>query len=178
MSDRLSQLLREADVSAPVGSRHGSPIAIAEAVRRRRRREIIRTRVITTACVIFGVAALGFTLRKSEPTPEIAQSKPTAPATPKVSVAQLEIDARVAELTAERLLASESARRAATRSDVRVNLQEQSDRAALVLIYEGDHYARGKRSDDAIAAYQRAIELFPQSRWADVARQRLKDFST
>ena len=178
MNDRLSQLLREADASAPAGLRRDTPGEIAGAVRRRRRREVVRTRVVTATCVVIGVLALGFSLRRNEPAVEIVQTKPLAPP---VSVAQLDIDARVAELTASRLLASESHRRASAASAsaaARVDVREQSDRTALVLIYEGDTYARGKRSTDAIAAYQRAIELFPQSRWADVARQRLKEFAT
>jgi hypothetical protein len=176
MSDRLSQLLRDADASAPAAVRRDTPGDIAHAVRRRRRREIIRTRAITAACVVIGVLALGFSLRRDRPAAEIVQKK--QPETPAVTLARLDldVDARVAELTAQRLLSAEAQRRAPAAR--RVDVQEQSDRAALVLVYEGDGYARGKRATDAIAAYQRAIELFPQSRWADVARQRLKEFAT
>jgi len=174
MKDPLSQLLRDADASAPPLSR-GAASRIADAVRRRRRREQIRTRVVSMACVVIGVVAVGFTLRPSEPTLPVVQ-RPIAPPPNPVSLAQLDVDARLAEMTAQHLLAAEARRRAPL--PTRIDVQEQSDRTALVLIYEGDGYARGKRAGDAVAAYQRAIELFPKSRWADVARQRLKEFAT
>ena len=37
---------------------------------------------------------------------------------------------------------------------------------------------REDADDVAIAAYKRAIELFPQTHWADVARQRLRELQT
>src|SRR5262249_38876941 len=92
------------------------------------------------------------------------------------TLAQLDLDARLAEMTAQRLVASENKRR--TPPAVYIDVQEQRDRAALGVIYEGAGYARGKRATEAVASYQRAIELFPQSRWADVARQRLKELNT
>ena len=97
---------------------------------------------------------LAFLFRPMHRPIDVAAVKPT-PAVEKVPDV---LDARIHELTAEHLLAAESHRR--SRPTAVVNVQEQRDRAALVLIYEGDGYARGKRSSDAIASYQRAIALF------------------
>ena len=43
------------------------------------------------------------------------------------------------------------------------------------MVYDADRQVKENHSTDAIALYRRAIELFPQSHWADVARQRLKE---
>jgi hypothetical protein len=174
MKDPLIQLLREADESASVPPARSAG-AIADAVRRRRRHEQLRGRAVAGGCVIVAVIALGFSLRPREPEVVVAK-RPASTSEAKVSLAQLDLDARLAEMTARRLVAAETRRRAPLAGPI--DIQQQRDRAALVLVYEGDGYARGKRATDAIASYQRAIELFPQSRWADVARQRLKELNT
>ncbi|MEO6437386.1 MAG: hypothetical protein ABIP55_16705, partial [Tepidisphaeraceae bacterium] len=93
-----------------------------------------------------------------------------------------ETAARLHELTANKLLARAEPRKA-QRDAIRVSPdipspREQRDRAALILIYDADQQLRASRRDDALATYRRAIDLFPQSRWADVARQRLKQLQT
>src|SRR5262245_41138272 len=150
MKDSLSQLLHDADASAPRSTRASG---LADAVRRRHGRERVRNRVVAATCVVIGILALGFTLRTRDPVDNLARHPTPPPANP-VNLAQLDVDERVSELTAQRLLSAERRQRTSPAA-VTVNVQEQRDRAALVLIYEGDGYARGKRSNDAIAAYQR-----------------------
>jgi hypothetical protein len=48
----------------------------------------------------------------------------------------------------------------------------------LLIVYEADQNAQSNRTTLAAAGYRRAIELFPQTHWADVARQRLKELQT
>src|SRR4051812_15775092 len=144
MKDSLQQLLRDADDSAPPAESRLAASGIADGVRRRRRREQIRTRVVATACVVIGLMALGFTLRPSRPTVQVVKRAP-APQQPAVNVAQLDMEAQLAELTVQHLLAAETDRKSPRLSaPARIDVQEQSDRAALVLIYEADNYVRGK----------------------------------
>lgn len=88
----------------------------------------------------------------------------------------LDAIAQVHERTADLLLRSDrrSPKRTARRTVDINNAQQQRDRAALILIYDADRYLRDQRPADAIAAYRRTVDLFPQSQWADVARERLK----
>jgi len=53
-------------------------------------------------------------------------------------------------------------------------MQRQADKTAFILVYQANQmYDELNQKDSAIQTYNRVIELFPQSKWADVARQRL-----
>jgi hypothetical protein len=53
----------------------------------------------------------------------------------------------------------------------------ERESAALALLDHGDRLRRDlKQVDAALAAYRRTIELFPDSRWAAVAKQRIDQF--
>lgn len=56
--------------------------------------------------------------------------------------------------------------------------QFQRDRAALILVYEANRHVQENRPAAALASYRRAIELFPQTHWAGVARQRVKQMQS
>jgi len=46
------------------------------------------------------------------------------------------------------------------------------------MVYDADRSVRENRPADAIVVYRRAIELFPQTHWAEIARQRLREMQT
>ena len=53
-------------------------------------------------------------------------------------------------------------------------MQRQADKTAFTLVYQANRmYGELNQKDSAIRTYKRVIELFPQSKWADVARRRL-----
>ncbi|HUU16009.1 MAG TPA: hypothetical protein VMW72_02570 [Sedimentisphaerales bacterium] len=55
-------------------------------------------------------------------------------------------------------------------------IQKQVDKTAFILVYQADRlYRELNRTDSAVEAYNRVIELFPKNRWAQVARQRLSE---
>jgi len=55
-------------------------------------------------------------------------------------------------------------------------MQRQADKTAFILVYQANQmYDELNQKDSAIQTYNRVIELFPQSKWADVARQRLSE---
>jgi len=55
-------------------------------------------------------------------------------------------------------------------------VQNQVDKTAFILVYQADRlYNELNQTDSAVENYNRVIELFPENRWAKVARQRLKE---
>jgi TolA-binding protein len=55
-------------------------------------------------------------------------------------------------------------------------IRKQVDKTAFILVYQANRmYHELDQKDSAIQAYNRVIELFPQSRGAEVARQRLSE---
>jgi hypothetical protein len=61
-------------------------------------------------------------------------------------------------------------------SNPREEIHQQVERTALILVFQADKmYREPGQKNSAMQAYSRVIELFPQSRWAKVARQRLLD---
>ena len=175
MPQTLEQLLRDADAASSPPEPH---VEIAPIIYRRRSRQLLIRRVALAAVVVITASLGAFSLRP-RPQQPIALVEPPSPA-PQVSVASLEFRARLHELTAERLLKSHHAHRAraAATSSPESEIQFQRDRAALILVYDADLHAKQNRPAEAIASYRRAIELFPQTHWANVARQRLKQMST
>jgi len=54
--------------------------------------------------------------------------------------------------------------------------QRQVDKTAFILVYQADRlYRQSNKTDSAVQAYNQVIKLFPQTRWAEVARQRLTE---
>ena len=55
-------------------------------------------------------------------------------------------------------------------------VQKQVDKTAFILVYQADRmYRELSQTDSAVENYKRVIELFPDNRWAKVARQRLSE---
>lgn len=55
-------------------------------------------------------------------------------------------------------------------------LEKQVDKTAYILIYQADRlYRELNQTDSAVESYNRVIELFPENRWANVARKRLTE---
>ena len=59
--------------------------------------------------------------------------------------------------------------------DIADQIARDVDEAVFVMIYDADRrLAQGQR-DSAIKVYKQVIRLFPQNRWAKVAREKLAD---
>ena len=55
-------------------------------------------------------------------------------------------------------------------------VRRQVDKTAFFLVYQADRlYRELNQTDSAVENYNRVIELFPENRWAKVARQRLTE---
>jgi hypothetical protein len=177
MSDSLRQLLHIADIAAPPSSLPSSR-DLADSVRRRYARRRMTARIGATAMAVAACVVLAILMLPSRPKPPTPIAKATDNA---LQLAALSFEADLHMRTAESLAAVVSRKPAssskARRPDV-PDVQLQRDRAALLLVYEADQRFKQNRPADAIAAYRRAVELFPQTHWADVARQRLRDIES
>ena len=172
MRETLEQLLRTTDAANPPPDRLND---LATAVNNRRvRRRRVRVASATATAVLAVVLATVLMMHKTP-------SRVPAPfaVVPAARPAEMSIQAqaRLHELTIERL-EHRRERRKASASVAAVAFApspgELRDRAALILIYDADQHLQSHRRDDAVAMYRRTIELFPQSHWATIARQRLK----
>jgi tetratricopeptide (TPR) repeat protein len=58
-------------------------------------------------------------------------------------------------------------------------MRKQVDKTAFMLVYQADRlYNQLNQTDSAVENYKRVIELFPENRWAKVARQRLEEIES
>jgi hypothetical protein len=181
MPQSLDQLLKDTDAGAIV-----SPPSedLPSRVRRAHLHQRRRLRIAQASVGAIVIIAAFLTI----PRPHTRQTHPVAikpaPSVPEhfeAELASLDLTARVHERIADELIANRNPRpqRAITRlhDPTLAMLQQQRDRAALLLVYEADQYRKQNDPQQATAAYQRTIELFPQSHWANIARQRLKGTS-
>jgi len=117
--------------------------------------------------------------RSPRPTTIAIDHRPAPPT--RADLVRLHLQAEMHEQTAAQLLSSAPQAASPPLIDddaVLAHVRQQRDRAALVLIYEGDQAARRKQTNRAVAAYRRTIELFPKTYAAAVARKRLKEIPT
>jgi hypothetical protein len=178
----LEQLLRTADAQAPAAPLAGD---LSARVHRRLARRRLRQATAATLGVVILVGAGVFAILRTDPPPpphhnlSALPAMTTRPALPDTAdAAHFDLTATLHELTAQKLLAAQGSSRSATLSSPPPDAHFLRDRAALVLVYDADRDVRENRPADARARYRRAIELFPHTHWAQVARQRLKEIQT
>jgi len=164
MTDRLEQLLRGADRNPPRATRD-----IAGAIRRRRVKQRHTVRIASVVTCVFAVASIAVALMKPK-------NPPVADVAVPIVAVQASLEDRIHELTIAKLESNATRRRNAAKPQA--DVMRERDRAALILVYDAQQLAKENRSSDAVALYRRAIELFPQTHWAQVARERLKDMPT
>jgi hypothetical protein len=194
--DRLKQLLENTDLSAPSPKGHAE---LAQNVfRMARRRAIARQSIrLCGAAIIAGLAAW---IVWTKPRPNIAidsrkpvNGHPTLVASEvahvKVELAELDAQASLHERTAKvflqlsradrRKIHADSERALLMTQDPQARVDEQRELTAYIIIERGDRLLRQSNDESAAAAaYRRAIELFPDSAQASVARQRLEHIGT
>jgi tetratricopeptide (TPR) repeat protein len=102
-------------------------------------------------------------------------------------VRQLNAQAEVAMNLIQEVLEQEKRRqrldeleaRLASIPDPLQEIQRQVDKTAFILVYQADRmYRELNQTDSAIENYNRVIELFPENRWAKVARKRLSEIKS
>ena len=166
--DPLAELLRTADAAQPLPEQRGD---VAGRVHRRARRRRAGQGLIVAALVIGAGVSIWF----SRPPARHATIASADVAQLRRECAQFDADAEIHERTAQLMMSHE---RAASRrigaADDRDALALQLERSALILVNRGEHLLREPDArTEAADAFRRVLELFPQSRGAAVARERL-----
>ena len=156
----LRQLLVNADAAAGSPAILSSDLASAVVRRLRRRRQVRVAGVSVVLCAMLAVVPLVRTTPKpSGPDQHLAQARA------ELSLMQVQANSQAA--TVNRLMAYQrsvdirtKATRKLDRGQPLDRLQQQRESAARVLTQDGE--------------YRRVIELFPETHWASIARQRLQ----
>ncbi len=181
LDDSLGNLLRRADAGASMVV-VTSPDALARAVRRHAMRRRQRRQVACVALVLVMGVAVAFPIaerRAGEPVRIAVHPAVVAPAESTAVLQQAEYHERVAAalVRLERLRGAPAGGRAV--DPYLSRLQIERNRAALILVDQGDRLRR-RFSDDAAAAanYRQAARLFPESPAAEVAGQRLQSIQS
>ncbi len=179
--EQIKTLLQRADeaAGAPVFRR----ITAAEIRRRLRRRWLLRVSlpVAAAAAALLATTLTVISIRTEKPVPpppppqiasleaQVKQLQAQTDATLKLVREVLQRDRQ------DRRLAALEAELASIPDPLR-QIDAQVDKTAFLRIYQADRlYKELNQTESAVQAYKEVIQLFPQNRWADVARERLAE---
>jgi len=177
--EEIKKLLREADKTAG----GIAPVRVnLSAIRRRagRRNMIILVAPLASAAVLMvALSILALMFRTAEPTPEqekIALLETRIKQLQARTNAALGLIQEVLDEERKQSRLDELQAQLASIPDPLEEVQNQVDKTAFVLVYQADRlYRELNQTDSAVENYNRVIELFPENRWAKVARQRLSE---
>ncbi|MDI6449883.1 hypothetical protein [Anaerobaca lacustris] len=176
--EQVRNLLEDADRAAGP-PQYGMVRARDIRLRLRRRRSItIAVPTAAAAVLLCGVALWNQHQQPAEPAAEPQERIASLEEQVQQLRAQTETAMRlVQEVLAkdrqERRLAALQAELASI-PDPAEELQRQAEKTAFTLVYQADRMiGEMNQIESAVEAYEQVIRLFPQNRWADVARERL-----
>jgi hypothetical protein len=185
--DRLAELLRQTDALMPPPICSGD---VAERIHAAvRRQQAIRR---TAGAMATGLVLMAGTYLLATRSDRQADPALVTESTPDAQAELAELRAELAALRADIDVAAEQVRAlrkahapqlagSGTRSDrfeptPAERLDAELDKTAFIMIHRGDlMYRTYGLVEPAIESYRRAIKLFPDSRWAGVARDRLNE---
>jgi hypothetical protein len=192
-SDALATLLRRADAASPPPPvQEGLVKAVRRASRRRHNRRVVAGGCALVLAAASAVAVLQSSRDGSRNVHSVQPGSLPAPATPQVETLadykRANYEAVALARSADRLLAAERRRQRLGELNSRAEsvAPTQTDRvaslravAALTLISQADRLkSRADSPLDALATYRRAAELFPDTPWAGLARQRIEELQS
>ncbi|MHC4171444.1 MAG: hypothetical protein ACYST5_00685 [Planctomycetota bacterium] len=174
--DKIENLLQKADQMA------GDPTPVSAnlsaVVRRRAHRRRIATfaaPLAAAAVVLIALGIWGLIINFSEKTDEqrrVAQIKQSQAR----SDASLKLPQEVVENGRRQQRLDELEAQLASIPDPIEEIQKQVDKTAFILVYQADRmYRELDLKASAIQTYKRVIKLFGQTKWAEVARNRLAE---
>jgi tetratricopeptide (TPR) repeat protein len=180
MTDRkIETLLQQADRTA------GKPVQVrvnmTDIRRRANRRRLVHFAgpLATAAVLMVGLGIWSTSQKTTQPTPE--QDKI---ALLENQVKQLQARTDAAMNLIQEILEQERRQQRLDELDAQLasipnpieEMQKQVDKTAFMLVYQADRlYRELNQTGSAVEAYNRVIRLFPENRWAQVARQRLME---
>ena len=174
--DKIKNLLYEADQTA------GGPVLVSvdlSAVRRRaNRRQTVNlaARIAAAAVVLFALGIWSYTAKKTRDQQRIVALEMQIKQLRVQTDATLNLIRDVLDEDRKQRHLNELRDQLASYSDPLEEIRKQVDKTAFILVYQANRmYRELDQKDSAIQAYNSVIELFPQSRWAEEARQRLSE---
>ncbi|MBN2582921.1 MAG: hypothetical protein JXL80_07630 [Planctomycetes bacterium] len=181
--DGLGQLLRQTDAATATpdtAADLADRVRGRDRIRRARRALAGRLAAAAAVLIVVGVGAFYATLHRGAETGNGGEAAASAEML-QARIAALDSDARVAMSCAAAIERAERRSRGrrrlellTARPDPLEVAQRNLDAAAFMAVYHADGLARDDRTRaEAIRTYQEVIRLFPETRWAAVARQRL-----
>jgi Tfp pilus assembly protein PilN len=177
--EKIKNLLQRADKAA--GGLTPFKIDASDIRRRANRKKLIRLAAPLSAAAVLMVALgiLAFMFGTAEPTQE---QKKIALLESRIKQLQARTDAalsliqEVLEEEQRQHRLEELQAQLASIPDPLEEVRQQVDKTAFILVYQADRmYKELNQTDSAVENYNRVIELFPENRWAQVARQRLSE---
>jgi len=178
--EQIKSLLEDADRTA--GPPQYGPIRAGEIRLRLRRRRSI---AIAAPAAAAAVLLCGVALWNRRPHPQEPAAEPQERiASLEEQVRQLQEQTETTMRLVQEVLAKERQERRlaalqaelASIPDPAQELQRQADKTAFTLVYQADRMIRElDQTESAVETYEQVIRLFPQSRSADVARERLAE---
>jgi tetratricopeptide (TPR) repeat protein len=175
--DKIKNLLYEADQTA------GGPVPLsanlADTVRRRagrRQTANLAFRIAAAAVILFALGIWSFNVKKIRDRKRIVALEMQIKQLKTQTDATLNLIREVLDEERKQRRLDELRAQLASFPDPLEEIQKQVDKTAFILVYQANRmYRELDQKDSAIKAYKRVIELFPQSRWAEEARQRLTE---
>jgi len=177
--DKIKNLLQQADKAAG----RIAPVEVnVSAIRRRagRKNMIMMVAPLASAAVIMlALSILSMMFRTTEPTMEhrkIALLETQIKQLQARTDAALSLIQEVLDQERRQSRLNELQAQLASIPDPLEEVRKQVDKTAFFLVYQADRlYRELNQTDSAVENYNRVIELFPENRWAKVARQRLTE---
>lgn len=174
--DKIKNLLQRADQMAA-----GPPVSanLAADVRRRaNRRQTVNlaARIAIAAIVVIALGIWSFTAKKTRDQQKLVTLEIQIKQLQAQTDATLKFIREVLDEERKQRRLQELQAQLASIPDPLEEIQKQVDKTAFILVYQANRmYRELDQKASAIQAYNRVIELFPQSRWAEEARQRLSE---
>ena len=174
--DKIKNLLQKADemVAGP-----GISANLAADVRHRaNRRQTVNlaARIAVAAIVVIALGIWSFTAKKTWDQQKLVTLEIQIKQLQAQTDATLKFIREVLDEERKQRRLQELQAQLASIPDPLEEIRKQVDKTAFILVYQANRmYRELDQKASAIQAYNRVIELFPQSRWAEEARQRLSE---
>lgn len=184
IEEKIKNLLQEADRRAGLPRPVSANLSAIVRRRAHRRHLLVNLSAPLAAAAVILIAAgvWNFTIRSSEKTKD--QEKIVSL---EKQLEELQVRTDAAFSLIQEVLAAKQEQKSldeleaqlASIPDPLEEVQKQVDKTAFILVYQADRlYRELNRTDSAVEAYNRIIELFPNNRWAQVARQRITEIES
>lgn len=178
--DKIKSLLQKADQMAGLPVPTSANLAAAIHRRAKQRRFVSLAAPVAAAAVV--LIAFGVWRLMSTPAGDTREQVRLATLQAEVELLRAQTDStlklvrEVIERQRRRSQLQALEAKLASISDPLEEMQRQADKTAFILVFQANRmYDELDQKDSAIQTYNRLIELFPKSKWADVARRRLAE---